>query len=153
MPDPRIPPPAPDSDGALALAVRHGRDGALERLVRRHQDELFTYAAGLLRDDADAQEVVQDAFLRAHDALVRRYDDDRCRALRLRPWLFRIVRNVALNRPARGARAPSRSRKATAGTRRRSRSRRRRTPRSSWKTRGACSRARSPRSGGRRARS
>lgn len=98
MPESPILPPDPSIDGALALAVREGRDGALERLVRGHQDELFAYAAGMLRDEADAQEVVQDAFLRAHDALVRRYDDDRCRALRLRPWLFRIVRNLALNR-------------------------------------------------------
>jgi RNA polymerase sigma-70 factor (ECF subfamily) len=66
--------------------------------VRDHQDSLFGYALRLVQDSADAQDVTQDVFLRAHRALTSAYDDDRCRALELRPWLFRITRNLALNR-------------------------------------------------------
>src|SRR5262245_52757163 len=72
--------------------------GAVERLVRSYQNQLFGYALRLLRDPSDAQEVTQDAFLRAYDALTARYDASKCRTLALRPWLFRITRNLAYNR-------------------------------------------------------
>src|SRR5437868_14440770 len=84
--------------GSLALAVRGGERGAVELLVRTYQDQLFGYALRLLQDRSDAQEVTQDAFLRAYQALTRRYGEEQCRALALRPWLFRIARNLAYNR-------------------------------------------------------
>jgi RNA polymerase sigma-70 factor (ECF subfamily) len=87
-----------DANDNLALAVHANQDGALERLVRHYQDQLFGYALRMLRNPFDAQEVTQDAFLRAHAALVSRYDEERCRSLVLRPWLFRITRNLSLNR-------------------------------------------------------
>lgn len=82
----------------LALAVHRGEGGAVEALVRMYQDQLFGYALRLLHDRADAQEVTQDAFLRAYHALTRRYTEEQCRSLLLRPWLLRITRNVAYNR-------------------------------------------------------
>jgi RNA polymerase sigma-70 factor, ECF subfamily len=82
----------------LALAVHEGRAGALERLVRTYQDPLYGYARQLLGNAHDAEEVAQDAFLRAHRALTLRYDAARCRNLALRPWLYRIARNLACNR-------------------------------------------------------
>jgi len=81
----------------LAVAVHRSIDGAIERLVRLYQDALFSYALRLLRDRFDAQEVVQDALLRAIRALTLRYDEERCKDLDLRPWLFRITRNLAYN--------------------------------------------------------
>jgi RNA polymerase sigma-70 factor (ECF subfamily) len=51
-----------------------------------------------LQNAFDAQEVVQDAMMRAHRALTRQYDEARCAALALRPWLFRTVRNLCLNK-------------------------------------------------------
>lgn len=99
-----------DQDGRdgvnLALAVHTGERGAIEALVRAYQDQLFGYALRLLQDRSDAQEVAQDALLRAYHALVRRYDEEQCRSLALRPWLFRITRNLAYNR--RRARHPAR---------------------------------------------
>jgi RNA polymerase sigma-70 factor (ECF subfamily) len=83
---------------SLALDVRRGRKGAFERLVQDQQDSLFGYALRLVQDAADAQDVTQEAFLRAHRALTSAYDEERCRTLELRPWLFRITRNLALNR-------------------------------------------------------
>jgi len=82
----------------LALAVHADEPGAVERLVRTYQDPLFGYALRLLQDSADAQEVTQDTFLRAYHALTARYDEAQCRKLALRPWLFRITRNLAYNR-------------------------------------------------------
>lgn len=82
----------------LAEAVHDGEPGALERLVEIHQDGLYGYALRLLGNDSDAREAVQDALLRAWQTLVSRYDESRCRSLALRPWLYRITRNGALNR-------------------------------------------------------
>ena len=81
----------------LAVAVHRNVDGAIDRLVELYQDALFSYALRLLQDRFDAQEVAQDALLRAIRALTARYDEERCRDLDLRPWLFRITRNLAYN--------------------------------------------------------
>lgn len=90
---------AADSDQEnLAVAVHRGEAGALERLIERFERPLFTYAHGILQNAFDAQEVVQDAMMRAHRALTRQYDEARCAALALRPWLFRTVRNLCLNK-------------------------------------------------------
>lgn len=89
---------APQNAHNLALAVHRNVDGAIERLVRLHQDALFGYALRLLQDRFEAQEVTQDAFLRAIHALTSRYDEERCSNLELKPWLFRITRNLAHNR-------------------------------------------------------
>jgi RNA polymerase sigma-70 factor (ECF subfamily) len=82
----------------LALAVHRAEPGAFERLIDRFEAPLFSYAESVLQNRFDAQEVVQDALLRAHRALTRQYDEARCEALALRPWLFRTVRNLSLNK-------------------------------------------------------
>ncbi|MGA2260411.1 MAG: sigma-70 family RNA polymerase sigma factor [Acidobacteriota bacterium] len=86
------------SDDNLALAVHRNENGAVERLVKIYQNRLFSYALRLLQDPFDAQEVTQDAFLRACHALTRRYDEKKCGDLVLAPWLFRITRNLAYSR-------------------------------------------------------
>lgn len=83
--------------GGLAVAVHRDEPGALQRLVATHQDALYDYA-GRMVGWADGEEVVQDALVRAHRALTTQYDEARCAALPLRPWLLRIVRNLCLNR-------------------------------------------------------
>jgi RNA polymerase sigma-70 factor (ECF subfamily) len=89
-----------DASGAeLALAVRAGRAGALEAMIRAHQDALFGYVRAMLGDADEAEEAVQDAFVRAHRALTTRYDEARTRELDLRAWLFRIARNAAAALP------------------------------------------------------
>ena len=82
----------------LAVAVHQNADGAFECLVRTYQDQLFNYACRLVTNSYDAQEVTQDAFVRAHRALTTRYDDARCAGLMLGPWLYRITRNLAHSR-------------------------------------------------------
>jgi len=71
---------------------------AHERLIDQFESALFNYAHGILQNPFDAQEVVQDALMRAHKALTRQYDEARCAALALRPWLFKTVRNLCLNK-------------------------------------------------------
>lgn len=82
----------------LAVSVHRGEPGALERLIDRFEPALYGYAHGILQNTFDAQEVVQDAMLRAHRALTKQYDEARCAELALRPWLFRTVRNLSLNK-------------------------------------------------------
>ena len=82
----------------LAVAVHRREAGAFERLIERFESPLYAYAHGILQNSFDAQEVVQDAMMRAHRALTRQYDEARCATLALRPWLFKTVRNLSLNK-------------------------------------------------------
>ena len=63
-----------------------------------HQNGVYSYVLAMLRDRRDAEEVVQDAFIRAIRAIRGQYTDDQIETLQLRPWLLRIARNLALNR-------------------------------------------------------
>jgi RNA polymerase sigma factor (sigma-70 family) len=72
-------------------------DAAFERVVLAHQDRLFTIALRLLGDASDAEEVAQDAFVRAYRAIAT-YDAQRILDLQLRPWLTTIVVNLCRNR-------------------------------------------------------
>jgi hypothetical protein len=53
-------------DDGLALAVHRCEPGAFERLIERFEQPLFGYAHSILENVFDAQEVVQDAMMRAH---------------------------------------------------------------------------------------
>lgn len=75
-------------------------DGTFEALVRAHQDRLFSIALRLTGDAHDAEELVQDTFVRAYRALGG-YEPERIRDLHLRPWLARIVINLCRNRARR----------------------------------------------------
>ncbi|HSE64414.1 MAG TPA: sigma-70 family RNA polymerase sigma factor [Thermoanaerobaculia bacterium] len=72
-------------------------DGTFERLVRVFQDRLYSFAHRLCGSREDAEEVAQDAFVRAYRAL-KSYPPERIRALALQAWLYRITLNVARNR-------------------------------------------------------
>ena len=72
-------------------------DGTFEALVRAHQDRLFSLALRFLGDAADAEEIVQDGFVRVYRAL-RTYDAQRIEELDLRPWLSSIVLNLCRTR-------------------------------------------------------
>jgi|SRR5579872_1186614 len=73
-----------------------------EALVRRHQDAIFAFALSLTGDRAEADEVAQEAFVRAWRAYGG-YDDGRRAELKERPWLHRIALNVFRNRLRRPA--------------------------------------------------
>jgi RNA polymerase sigma-70 factor, ECF subfamily len=86
-----------DADVALAARLASDLDGSFRALVATHEDRLYTIAVRLLGDHRDAEEVAQDAFVRAYRAMSG-YDADRIRQLRLRPWLAAIVVNLSRNR-------------------------------------------------------
>jgi RNA polymerase sigma factor (sigma-70 family) len=78
-------------DSRLVGLVREGHDLAFEEVVRRYRAPLVAYAGGIVADH-HAEDVVQEALTRAHSALLGSDAD-----MNLKPWLFTIVRNGALN--------------------------------------------------------
>jgi RNA polymerase sigma-70 factor, ECF subfamily len=85
------------ADAALAAALAEDLDGSFERLVRHFQDRLFTFALRLTGSREDAEEVAQDAFVRAYRAL-KSYPAERVRVMALKAWLYQVTLNVVRNR-------------------------------------------------------
>ena len=77
-------------------------DGSFEDLVREHQDRLYALALRYVGNPSDAEELTQDAFVRAYRAL-ERYEADRVRHVDLRPWLTTILLNACRNHVVRPA--------------------------------------------------
>jgi len=77
-------------DRRLVTLVREGYEAAFEEIVRRYGRPLGRYAASIV--GGRSEDVLQDAFAKALPALQRDGAE-----IDLRPWLFRIVRNTALN--------------------------------------------------------
>jgi len=88
-------------DPTLTAALAHDLDAAFEPLVQAHADRCYAIALRVLGDPHDAEEVAQDALVRAYRALAG-YEAARIRELRLRPWLATIVVNLCRNRVRRG---------------------------------------------------
>ena len=80
-----------ESEAQLIQRLRARDASALEVLMERHAGRLYRVAYGITRNDADAEEVVQDAFL----ALFRKIDSFEGRAA-LGSWLYRVTANAAL---------------------------------------------------------
>jgi RNA polymerase sigma-70 factor (ECF subfamily) len=76
---------------ALARALEGDR-GSFGALVERHQDAAFRTAWLIVRDAQTAEDVAQEAFVRAYRSLGRFRAGEP-----FRPWLLRIVTNLALN--------------------------------------------------------
>jgi RNA polymerase sigma factor (sigma-70 family) len=87
---------ASSTDDELSARLATDLDAAFSDLVTAHQDLVFGVALRVVGNDAGAQDVFQDAFVRAYRAL-RRYPAQRVRELRPRPWLARIALNTARN--------------------------------------------------------
>ena len=82
----------PTEDAELITRARRGDVAAYEELVRRYQDVALR-TAYLVCPETDADDAVQEAFLKAYAALDRFRD-----GAPVRPWLLRIVTNEARNR-------------------------------------------------------
>ncbi len=92
-------------DTELVLRLARDLDGSFEALVHAHVDRCHAIALRLTGNPHDAEEITQDALVRAYRALAG-YEPDRIRELRLRPWLTTIVLNLSRNR-ARTRRVPA----------------------------------------------
>lgn len=91
QPQPIVSAQTPEAE-LIALAAQ-GDARAFELIMRRHNQLLFRTARSILKSDGDAEEAVQDAYLKAWRVL----DTFRADA-RLSTWLVRIVVNEALAR-------------------------------------------------------
>src|SRR2546427_12865087 len=85
----------------LVARAKRGDVGAYEELVRMHQSLAARTAYVITGQAADAQDAVQEAFVKAYRSLGRFRE-----GAAFRPWLLRIVANGALSR----GRAPPRQR-------------------------------------------
>src|SRR3954449_13503724 len=90
---------AGDTD-LIARAVS-GDARAFEALMRRYNRMLFRTARAILRDDAEAEDALQEAYLQAYGSLA----SFRAEA-KLSTWLARIVAHQALLRPRKQTRRP-----------------------------------------------
>lgn len=82
-----------DSDANLIRRARQDDPATWEVLVRQHQEPVFRLAYLILGEAAEAEEIAQEAFVRAYLALAD-FDEQRP----FRPWLLQITRNLARNR-------------------------------------------------------
>jgi RNA polymerase sigma-70 factor (ECF subfamily) len=95
QPSPRSTPTPCDraSDNELAARAVLGDAHAFEAILRRHNRLLFRSARSILKDDAETEDALQEAYLRAWRALAGFRAD-----AKLSTWLVRIVVNEALGR-------------------------------------------------------
>jgi RNA polymerase sigma-70 factor (ECF subfamily) len=81
------------SDTGLARRIAGGDQHAFVLLMRRHNQLLYRTARSILRDDFDAEDALQDAYLQAYRAIGQFRAD-----AKLATWLTRIVINAAIAR-------------------------------------------------------
>ncbi|NIP80231.1 MAG: sigma-70 family RNA polymerase sigma factor [Gemmatimonadetes bacterium] len=77
-----------DDDGVLTLAAARGDRAAFRALVDRHYDAALRYALRMLGNRADAEDAVQETFIRAYRSLPQYREEGRFRA-----WVFKILVN------------------------------------------------------------
>jgi RNA polymerase sigma-70 factor (ECF subfamily) len=80
-------------DRILVDRFKSGDQGAFDEMVGRYWDRIYSMVHQLLRNQQDAEEVTQDAFVRAHRGLVNFRGDSS-----FSTWLYQIATNLARNR-------------------------------------------------------
>ena len=83
----------PDDDAQLVLRVGEGEVGAYRELVRRHAPLLLRFVARMLKDEAEAEDVVQETCLR-----LWQHASEYTPKARVTTWLHRIAHNLAVDR-------------------------------------------------------
>jgi RNA polymerase sigma-70 factor (ECF subfamily) len=91
----RLASPAPPPAPARTTAVPGPEN--FESIVDEYQRRLYGFALRMTGNREDAEEIVQDAFVRAYRAL-NKMDEAQRAELRLQPWLYTITLNVTRNR-------------------------------------------------------
>lgn len=80
-------------DRVLVDRFKNGDESAFNEMVARHRDRIYGMVHQLLRNHQDAEEVTQDAFIRAHRGLANFRGD-----AAFSTWLYQIATNLARNR-------------------------------------------------------
>ena len=83
-----------DSDDALLGRINRGNQAAWRVLVDRHLPSVHGYAWYMLRDNAEAEDVAQETFLR----LMKKAADWQPGGAKLRTWLYRVAINLCIDR-------------------------------------------------------
>jgi RNA polymerase sigma-70 factor, ECF subfamily len=91
--------PEGDDDRALVRRIAAGDRGAFEFLMRRYNRRLFRLARATLRNDTEAEDALQDAYIAAYRSIGQFRGD-----AALSTWLSRLVLNACLGRVRRQAR-------------------------------------------------
>lgn len=89
----------PADEAPFAERLRAGDPAAFETLVVRYQHRVFGIALRMLENRAEAEEIAQETFLRAHRALAEFRGE-----AKLSTWLYAIASRLCLNRLAAGER-------------------------------------------------
>ncbi len=94
LPGPRAPAPLLrlQSDERLIALTRRGQQAAFEALFSRYHARLLSFCRHMLNSKEDAEDVLQEVFVAAFNAILA---DER--EINVRPWLYRIARNRSLN--------------------------------------------------------
>ena len=90
---------AESDDATLVRCIVAGDAAAFEAIMRRYNRRLYRLARATMRSDADAEDALQDAYVKAYHALAQFRGD-----ASLSTWLARIVHNECLMRLRRDAR-------------------------------------------------
>ncbi len=80
-------------DRLLVDRFKQGDQSAFDEMVSRYWDRIYAMVHQLLRNQQDAEEVTQDAFIRAHRGLVNFRGESA-----FSTWLYQIATNLARNR-------------------------------------------------------
>jgi RNA polymerase sigma factor (sigma-70 family) len=80
------------SDERLITLTRNGQSAAFETLCARYQSRLLSFCRHMLSSREDAEDVLQEVFAAAFNAVLADERD-----INVRPWLYRIARNRSLN--------------------------------------------------------
>jgi RNA polymerase sigma-70 factor, ECF subfamily len=92
-----------DIDQQLVERVQRGDKAAFDLLVSKYQRKIFRLLSRLIRDQAEVEDVAQEAFIKAYRALPNFRGDSA-----FYTWLYRIAINTAKNHlVSRGRRAPT----------------------------------------------
>lgn len=99
---PPVTPAGQDEDAALAIRASKGESAAFGLLYDRHVTAIYRYVYYRVRDDAEAEDLTSDVFMRALKAMPR-YEPRQA----FLAWLYRIARNAVIDRARKGNRQVS----------------------------------------------
>src|SRR5438477_9911697 len=97
-----VTPGGKEEDAALAVRASQGDPAAFGQLYDRHVSAVYRYVYYRVRDDAEAEDLTSDVFMRALKAMPR-YEPRQA----FLAWLYRIARNAVIDKLRRGKRQVS----------------------------------------------
>jgi len=92
------------SDTALVKQYMAGENKALSELINRHRDKVYTSIYMFVKEDALAEDIFQDTFIKVIDTLRRgKYYEDG----KFLPWVMRIAYNLCIDHYRKVKRTPN----------------------------------------------